>query len=47
VFTCIITECPACHRGVAVRPLTGRLFRHGEGACCPGSDKVPEEVMAR
>lgn len=47
VFTCKITECPVCHRGVAVRPLTGRLFRHGEGACCPGSDQVPEEVTAR
>lgn len=41
VYTCTIAECPACHRGVAVRPLTGLLFRHGGGTCCPGSDQLP------
>jgi hypothetical protein len=33
--------CRFCMLSIAVRPLTGRLFRHGAGAACPGSDKVP------
>ncbi len=37
-----MAPCPVCRKGVAVRPLTGLLFRHGQGACCPGSDHLPE-----
>lgn len=45
VWTARIEECPVCHKGVAVRPLTGGFWRHGAGVCCPGSDKTMEELV--
>ena len=45
MWTARIEECPACHKGVAVRPLTGKFWRHGTGRCCPGSDKTIEELL--
>jgi hypothetical protein len=36
-----MAECPHCGKGVAVRPLSGLLYRHGKEAACPGSDEKP------
>jgi len=41
MWTARLAECLACRRGVAVRPLTGNLYRHGQGTACPGSDRPP------
>jgi hypothetical protein len=43
MWTARLAECPVCRRGFAVRPLTGNLWRHGEGVPCPGSDKLPDD----
>jgi hypothetical protein len=43
VYQCKRAACPACGADVAVRFLTGFLFRHGAGTACPGSDQLPAD----